>query len=88
LVQHNNRWDGVAHTSLLVNDKPVESFRTTYSNPFATHINSRIFQKYIAFRVPKEYIAKDAKFVNLKINMEMNDRQIHFREIGTHDYFE
>ncbi len=88
LVEYNSNWDGLMHTSLLINDKPVERFRTTYYNPFATHINSKIFQRYVAVRVPKEYIANDSKFLNLKINMEMNNRQINFREIGTHDYFE
>ena len=88
LVEHNNNWDGLMHTAVFVNDKSVERFRSTYYNPFATHINSKFFQRYAALRIPKEYIEENAKFVTLKIDMTMSNANINFREIGTHDYFE
>jgi hypothetical protein len=88
IFEHNNNWDGVMHTGVSVNDQSVERFRTSYLNPFSIHINSKLYSRYIALRIPKEYIPEDAKFVKLKIDMQMNNNHIHFREIGTHDFIE
>jgi len=76
------------HTGLWVNNQPIERFRTSYQNPFAVHYNSKIYQRYLAAKIPKELINVDDKFINLKVDMSRSNAAIHFRELGTHDWFE
>jgi len=77
---------GTQHGNVFINGQPVERFRTTYSNPFATHWNSKIYERYMATRIPANLIQATDKFVRLKIDMTNSNNHIHFREIGTHDY--
>jgi len=86
VVEHNNNWLGTMHTNLTVNGVQVERFRTTYDNPFATHYNSKLYDRYIAARIPADLIKKEDKFVTVKIQMTLSDHHIHFREVGTHDF--
>jgi len=88
IIEHNNNWTGTQHTSLSVNGVPIERFRTTYLNPFATHYNSKIYTRYIAAFIPKERLNAQEKFITLKVDLTSanSDNVFHFREIGTHDY--
>jgi hypothetical protein len=60
--------------------------RTTYSNPFATHYNSKLFERYMAARVPSHLIKNDAKFIELNVDMRQSDMHIFIREAGSHDF--
>lgn len=86
IVEHNNNWVGTMHTGVWVNGEKVERFRTTYQNPFATHFNSKLFDRYIAVKVPARLLKQGDKFLEVKIDMTNQDHHIHFREIGTHDF--
>ena len=86
IVEHNNNWIGIMHGQVKVNGKVIERFRTGYNNPWAVHFNSKFFDRYIAARVPKEYIPDGSTFIKLEIDMTLSDNHIHFRSIGTHDF--
>ncbi len=86
IIEYNNNWVGTQHTSVTANGTAIERFKTTYSNPFATHNNSKQYCRYIAARIPSNLIKPTDTFVTLSINMSDNDNIIFFREIGTHDY--
>lgn len=85
-VEHNNNWVGTMHTGVKVNGKIIERFRTTYRNPFATRFNSKIYDRYIAAFVPSEYIPQGAVSIEVDIDMSLQDHNIYFREMGTHDF--
>jgi len=87
LVEHNNNWTGTQHTGVYVNNVQVERFRTSWRNPFATHHNSKLYCRYMATRIPASMINQGDKFIRVRVDMTMNNNQnIHFREMGTHDY--
>ena len=88
IVEHNNNWVGIMHGAVTVNDQAVERFRTSYQNPFARHINGKLYNRYIATWFPPSVMASNygAKFVKLQIDLSVADTSIFFREIGTHDY--
>jgi hypothetical protein len=86
IVEHNNNWLGTMHGDFWVGNQKVERFRTTYTNPFATHFNSKMYDRYMAAKVPANLIAADQKFLDCKIDMSFSDHHIHFREIGSHDF--
>jgi hypothetical protein len=88
LIEHNNNWEGTMHTGLWVNNQPIDRFRTSFQNPFAVHYNSKIYQRYLAAKIPKELINIDDKFINLRVDMTRSNAAINFRELGTHDWFE
>ena len=85
LIEHNNNWNGCMHTGITVNDQKIERFMATYDSPFARHWNSKRFERYIAARIPANLIAKDDRWLSVRIDMSKQDNGIHFREIGTHD---
>ena len=85
IIEHNNNWDGASHTSVTVNDKPVERLRSTYSNPFARHYNSKIYNRFLALRIPKDIVGNN-RFMKVVIDMRNLSQNIFFREIGTVDY--
>ncbi len=62
LINHNDTWNGVLHTglSIKIGDtyQPIERFLATYDNPFARHWNSKLYNRYIATRIPAEMIAE------------------------------
>ena len=57
----------------------------SYDNPFARHWSSKIYERYIAVRVPANLIKSADRSLKLQIDMSRTSEQIHFREIGTHD---
>jgi len=85
LIEHNNNWLGTMHGTVRVNGKTIERFRTSYSNPFATNANSKIFSRYMAAYIPAEIIPKDALMIELEIDMTQQNHNLYLREIGTHD---
>jgi len=88
LVEHNTDWNGCMHSGITVNGNPIERFLGTYDNPFARHWNSKIYQRYIAARIPADLIPKTSNlttYLSVKIDMSKQNNNIHFREIGTHD---
>jgi len=87
IVEHNNNWTGTMHGSVFINGTQIERFRTSYTNPFAIHHNSKFYQRYMATRIPASLIGPNDKFCKLKIDMTASNHNIYFREIGTHDYF-
>lgn len=86
IVEHNNNWLGVQHNNVKVNGTQIENFRTTYTNPFATHFNSKIYNRYIAARIPNNLIKQSDKFITLTIDMTPCNNHMYIREVGTHDY--
>ena len=85
LIEHNSNWNGTMHTAITVEGKPVERFMATYDNPFSRHWNSKSFERYIATRIPTAQIPANARYLNVIIDMTKQDKEINFREIGTHD---
>ena len=85
IIEHNNQWDGASHASVSVNGKPVERLRATYDNPFARHFNSKIYNRFIAAKVPNDLVT-DSPFIEVTIDMRGMSQNIYFREIGTIDY--
>ncbi len=87
LIEYNSNWLGTMHTSIKVNGTPIERFRTSYgNNPFATHFNSKYFDRYMAALVPNSLIPKDALFIKVEIDMRQQNEHIYYREVGTHDF--
>ena len=85
LIEHNNNWNGAMHTGITVNGTGIERFCATYDNPFARHWNSKWYNRYIAARIPAEMIPADARYLDVCIDMSLQDHHLHFRELGTHD---
>ena len=46
----------IIHINININGKEVERLRFTYSNPFATSINSKLYSRYLATKIPKEIL--------------------------------
>ncbi len=91
LVEHNSNYDtGTYEVSILYNNvyKSLGNFRTTFQNPFATHFNSKMYQRYYAVRIPKELLppvdSKNNNFINFRLSLYKNE-SIYFTEVGTHD---
>lgn len=85
LVEHNANWNGCMHSGIMVNDQPIERFISTYDNPFARHWNSKLYNRYIAARIPAALIPPNKRHLKVQIDMRKQNDGIHFREIGTHD---
>ena len=88
IINHNDNWNSVSFSTVFVNGTQIESFRTTYQNPFAVHFNSKPFQRFIAARIPKSILTNTvSKVIQVKITSN-NDTGAYmggFREIGTMD---
>lgn len=86
LIEHNNNWNGCMHTGITVEGQPIERFMATYENPFARHWNSKLYERYIAARIPATLIPPSKRWLSVIIDMsKQRENGIHFREIGTHD---
>lgn len=85
-VEHNNNWNGGSHKKVTVNGVQVDNFSSSYMNPFATHFNSKIYNRYFATKIPNNLIKQGDKTISLVIDMTGCVDAIFFREIGTHDY--
>lgn len=87
IIEYNSNWSGIVHKSIFANDIEIERLRATYSNPFAHHYNGKLFDRYLAARIPNKIIGKNQIHISIKIDMTDNDSSIFFREAGTHDLF-
>ena len=85
LIEHNSNWNGCMHTGITVEGRPIERFIASYDNPFARHWNSKFRERYIAARIPAALISPGARWLSVRIDMSNQNRNIYFREIGTHD---
>ena len=68
---------------------PLPNLKTTYSNPFSRHFNSRIYNSYKATIIPYSLIVKDSfgrAFVTINIFAPFGT-VFWFKELGTHDEF-
>lgn len=75
------------HGTLTINGREAERFMTSFvNNPFAAHLNSKIYSRYLGTRVPADWIKDTDNFLTVKIDMTNANNQFWFREIGTHDY--
>ena len=87
LIEHDNNWLGTMHNVVRVNGREIDRFSTAYgNNPFAVSNNSKFYDRYMATEVPADLIPADADFITVEVDMTKQDHQIHFREMGTHDY--
>lgn len=84
IIEHNNNWVGALHGGITVNGMAIERFTTTYDNPFARHWNSKIYERYLAARIPKELI--QGRYLDVQIDMSLQASNFNFREMGTHDF--
>jgi len=85
IVEHNNNWVGTMHYGVKVNGVSIERFRHSYTNPFATHFNSKLYDRYIAARIPANVVGSN-RLIKVEIDMTKSDHNIYLREVGTHDY--
>lgn len=65
IVEHNNNWNGGMHGDININNKKAERFRASYSNPFASHYNSKLYSRYIATVIPADWIKPTDNFVTV-----------------------
>ena len=85
LVEHNSNWQGTQHTTVKCGGKLIERFRTSYNNAFATHFNSKMYDRYIAAKIPGSLLTQFAEWIDCEIDMTNNDHRLYIREAGTHD---
>ena len=57
-----------------VEDVLVDRLRTTWDNPLARSYNSKLYNRYVATRIP-EILTKNKRFIKVNINMENTDRK-------------
>jgi hypothetical protein len=94
IVEHNNDW-GASNVNLrikkFVNNTWTEinlgNLYTTFNNPFATHFNSKMYQKYYGVRIPKEHLPQKDSMGNdyLDLLITPSEQGLYVREVGTHD---
>jgi hypothetical protein len=87
IVESNPPNDNSSVTNITVGTTPIERFKSTYDNPFARHFNGKIYNRYIAAKVPKELVGATATFLTVTIDMGKQNTGLLFREIGTHDMY-
>ncbi len=85
LIEHNSTWNGCVHTELSIkigdNYKPIERFLATYDNPFARHWNSKLYNRYIAARIPADLLTQAlnltdprdrmTQLINIKVDLSL-----------------
>ena len=86
IVEHNNQWNGIMHKSVKVDGVPIERFRTTWKHPLAIHHNSKMYERFIATRIP-EALTRGKTSITVEVDMTQQNHHIHCREIGTVDAF-
>ena len=90
-IEYNATENGCAHGDIFVNGINLkERFLATYDNPFARHWNSKIYQRYIAVRIPIHFmddlsIDENTHFLTIRIDQTNISEDFQFREMGTHD---
>lgn len=96
IIEYNTNWGpSVREISIFNNNSYVKlgNLTTTFQNPFATHFNSKRYQRYYAVRIPKELLPpsdpKNNNFINLLITIgdagPNTANTFYFTEAGTHD---
>jgi hypothetical protein len=91
IIEHNYDDNPVNPSTIMVYvtnmSLKLGNFSTTLKNPFATHSNSKRYQRYYGIRIPKENLpAYDSKNLNyLTIILITSDINFYFTEVGTHD---
>ncbi|WP_052691841.1 phage tail-collar fiber domain-containing protein [Teredinibacter purpureus] len=85
LIEHNNDWNGGMHDGIKVNGKPIERFSATYDNPFARHWNSKLYNRYLAARIPASEIPQGFSYLKVEVDMVNSGHSIYLREMGTHN---
>lgn len=86
LVERSQYDTRSAHTGITVNGRPIERLLDTYDNPFARHWNSKIYDRYLAARIPANMIPAGSRYLDVRFDMsKQNGFGLRFREIGTHD---
>ena len=94
-VEHNSNWAGGISSKVQVAKSnidfwnPIENFRTTYSNPFATSINSKMYNRFYAARIPANLITHTGVgFIRVNIStLGLTGDAINLRELGTMDLY-
>lgn len=85
-VEHNNTWDSSSHISLKIGSVGIERLATSYTNPFATHHNSKPYQRYLAAKIPASVVGTST-VLDLTFDMTGLSASFYVREIGTHDFY-
>ncbi len=86
LVERSQYDTRSAHTGITVNGRPIERLLDTYDNPFARHWNGKIYDRYLAARIPANMIPAGSRYLDVRFDMsKQNGFGLRFREIGTHD---
>jgi hypothetical protein len=67
----------------------IGNVNTTFSNPFAIHTNSKIYQRYYGIVIPKQYLpvkgsSINDNFIQLRFTIPTGVN-FRFSEVGTHD---
>ena len=89
-VEHNNNWSGGIITNVYIGSgwfaRKLDNFTTTYSNPFATSINSKMYNRFYATRIPSNLLQPYTNFIPIIIvTRGLTGDAIYLREIGTMD---
>ena len=100
IVEHNNIW-GPGAIGLFIGESYIGNFYTSFSNPFATHYNSKYGNRYFAVKIPKEKLPQKSSnptsessnslypyhdFLTVVLRFPTNSGQgIYISGIGTHD---
>jgi hypothetical protein len=91
VVEYNNEW-GPSLNKIVIYDnvtniaKDLGNLSTAFKNPFATHYNSKIWQRYYGVIIPKEYLPTIQPKNNNYIKIEIStSSEFNINEIGTHD---
>ncbi len=65
---------------------------TTFDNPFSRHHNSKLYQRYLGVKIPKEHLpvvtqtyAQNNYFITLRLFTNSVGIDLKFSEVGTHD---
>jgi len=86
IINHNDSGNElVVHSAITVGGNPIERLLSTYDNPFSRHWNSKLYERYLAARIPANMIPAGTRFLDVRIDMKYQNAPFHFREIGTHD---
>jgi hypothetical protein len=84
--EHNDTNNYGVYLSITVNDNNIERLRTSYDNPFSRHFNSKPYCRFLAARVPAQYLGNE-NFVKVTFKTVTQVTYFHFRECGLIDYY-
>lgn len=85
IAEHNSNWDGAMHRGVTVDDVPIERLSTAWNHSLSRTINSKIYYRVLAARIPENLIG-NKNFITVKVNLSGNmNNGMYFREAGTID---